>query len=202
VPSRLLLADPGPGYGNGWKVCVEKPFTLKFCVESDGLYSDEDGLYATSCGAFAVDDVWVVGGGVNDLQDFEAGDGYSNTTPWFDDVRFGVYGAPVTGIPGRPGKSPATALLGFAPNPLRGGASGTITFTLAEAGPARVEIFDLAGRLVSTVFEARGSAGENRVRWDGRDDTGRLVTSGIYFYRLAADARTFARKITVLSASS
>ncbi len=49
-------------------------YRVKFCFHSDEAYSDEDGLYATDCGPFAVDDVAVVGGGVSDVSDFEAGE--------------------------------------------------------------------------------------------------------------------------------
>ena len=105
---------------------------------------------------------------------------------------------PVTAVPGQPGEKPVTALLGFAPNPFRGGAAGAITFSLAAAGPARVEIYDLAGRHVTTVFDGRGDKGLNTARWDGRDETGRAVAGGIYFYRLQAAGETFANRLVVV----
>ncbi len=61
VPGADLRSGPGP-------------YTLKFCVDSDAAYSDEDGLYPTACGAFAVDRVSVQGGGVSYAADFETGD--------------------------------------------------------------------------------------------------------------------------------
>jgi len=47
-------------------------YTIYFLVTSDEAGSDEDGGYSSSCGAFAVDDISVVGGGNNSLDDFEA----------------------------------------------------------------------------------------------------------------------------------
>ncbi|NNF05804.1 MAG: T9SS type A sorting domain-containing protein [Candidatus Eisenbacteria bacterium] len=54
---------------------------IVFRVTSDGAYSDEDGIYATTCGAFAVDDVRLTGA-FNDLSDFESGNqGWSLSAP-------------------------------------------------------------------------------------------------------------------------
>jgi hypothetical protein len=49
------------------------PFCLRFVAESDGSYSDEDGLYPTACGHSAVDNIRL-SGAVSDFTDFEAGD--------------------------------------------------------------------------------------------------------------------------------
>jgi M6 family metalloprotease-like protein len=46
-------------------------YTVSFRVASDGAWSDEDGSYATACGAMALDDIYVVGGGENYFTDFE-----------------------------------------------------------------------------------------------------------------------------------
>jgi len=58
------------------------PVRLLFCFTSDGVYSDEDGIWPTTCGGFAVDDILVTnlqcGGTLDDLSTFEAGeDGWS-----------------------------------------------------------------------------------------------------------------------------
>ncbi len=54
------------------------PYAIKFCVDSDGAYSDEDGLYASACGALALDDIHVTGGGTNHTATFETGnDGWT-----------------------------------------------------------------------------------------------------------------------------
>lgn len=48
---------------------------VKFCFDSDEVWSDEDGLNSTTCGAFSVDNVALSGGIESPLQDFESGDG-------------------------------------------------------------------------------------------------------------------------------
>jgi flagellar hook assembly protein FlgD len=67
------------------------------------------------------------------------------------------------------------------PNPFR----DTAQLTLRGAPAGRVEIVDAAGRLVRR-FAATGSAGEQRIVWDGRDEAGRSVPPGAYFVRAGA----------------
>jgi hypothetical protein len=69
-----------------------------------------------------------------------------------------------------------------APNPFR--AATTIRFSVAAAGPATLAIHDVGGRLVRTLLDAALVPGDRRVVWDGRDDAGRALASGVYFYRL------------------
>ena len=58
-------------------------------------------------------------------------------------------------------------------------------------------IFDVAGRQVRR-FQGLGGQGLNSVTWDGRDDTGRSVASGVYLYRLVTPAGSEARRMTLL----
>jgi flagellar hook assembly protein FlgD len=50
-------------------------------------------------------------------------------------------------------------------------------------------IYDLTGRVIATLEEGAKSAGKHTARWDGRDQNGQMVASGVYFYRLQATAR-------------
>lgn len=98
---------------------------------------------------------------------------------------------------GTPGVTPvrATYLGANYPNPFHG--STTIPLGLAQAGPARLAVFDVAGRLVRTLVDGPLEAGPRVVEWDGRDDGGRAVASGFYVIRLTApgDVRTRSVKI-------
>jgi len=68
------------------------------------------------------------------------------------------------------------------PNPFN--PATEISFSLAEPSSARVTVFDAAGHRVRELFSPLSPAGECRVRWDGRDEDGRAVASGVYSYRL------------------
>jgi hypothetical protein len=60
---------------------------------------------------------------------------------------------------------------------------------------ARLAVFDVRGALVRTLVDGVLSAGPHTVEWDGVDDAGAPVGSGIYFYRLEAGARVETRKM-------
>lgn len=96
-----------------------------------------------------------------------------------------------------PPAAPSGASLGEArPNPFN--PSTNIDFALEAAGAARIRVYDAAGRLVRTLVDEPRAAGPHSVTWDGRDDEGRLVASGTYFYQLEANGRSEARKAMLL----
>ena len=67
--------------------------------------------------------------------------------------------------------------------------------------PSRVDlrIYDLSGRLVRTLHAAEAMpAGTRETPWNGRDDRGRVVATGIYFYRLQAGEFTATRRMTLM----
>jgi hypothetical protein len=78
---------------------------------------------------------------------------------------------------------PAPAEATLAPNPLN--PSATLRLRLDEPGLVEVALYDVRGRRVRTVApRAWMSAGEHRLGIDGRDDAGRSLASGVYFYRV------------------
>jgi gingipain R len=90
----------------------------------------------------------------------------------------------------------ATALLGNWPNPFN--PATTIAFETATAGRVRVSIVDARGRLVCTLAQDERPAGHHEVRWNGRDASGRAVSAGVYFARLDAGGRSWARAVTLV----
>jgi hypothetical protein len=83
------------------------------------------------------------------------------------------------------------------PLPYRGG-NLTISFATfgglgGGLGSAEVSVFDVSGRLVRKIARGSYGAGYQVVRWDGKDEHGRRVSSGIYFLRAksAGEERTF-----------
>lgn len=91
--------------------------------------------------------------------------------------------------------APVVPHLAFWPNPFVG--QGDVAFALpAGSGDYRVELFDAQGRRVRVIDRGTASADvERRIRWDGRDDSGRSVASGMYFLRMASPAVTRVVKI-------
>lgn len=72
--------------------------------------------------------------------------------------------------------------IGLAPNPFN--PRTAIQLSLPEAGRARVDIFDVRGRLVRTLVDEELPAGIHQRTWSGLDDSGRRVASGVYLIRL------------------
>lgn len=81
---------------------------------------------------------------------------------------------------------PAWATLVY-PNPFRSNAE--IRLSLPTSGEASFVIFDASGRKVRTLLDGTAPAAPV-LRWDGRDDAGRSVGSGVYFYRMATPTGT------------
>ncbi len=83
-----------------------------------------------------------------------------------------------------------------APNPFN--SRTVISWFQLRSGPARVEVFALTGQRVAVVHREPTKAGIHRVHWDGRDDQGRPLASGVYLYRLVSDHGIQTRKLTML----
>ncbi len=66
---------------------------------------------------------------------------------------------------------------------------------VAEIG---LRVHDVTGRLVRTLVEGAVEPGRHAVAWDGRDERGAPVASGVYFVRLSAGERSSAKKILLL----
>ncbi len=73
-----------------------------------------------------------------------------------------------------------------------------LSFDLPSAGEAKLRVFDVRGRLVTTLVDAPMQAGRHQVIWEGLDSAGHPVSSGIYFYRLEFDGKALTHRMTVL----
>ncbi len=74
----------------------------------------------------------------------------------------------------------------------------TFRFSLAHPGRARFAVYDVAGRRVATLADDHLPLGEHALTWDGRDDAGRSLPSGVYLYRLDAGGRSLGGKLVRL----
>ncbi|HDI83141.1 MAG TPA: T9SS type A sorting domain-containing protein, partial [candidate division WOR-3 bacterium] len=68
------------------------------------------------------------------------------------------------------------------PNPFN--ASTSIKYTLPTRAHIELNIYNIQGQLVRTLLSGEKSPGTHKVNWDGRNERGRNVSSGIYFYQL------------------
>ncbi len=74
----------------------------------------------------------------------------------------------------------------------------TISFDLGRPGLAKLAVYDVRGYLVTVLAERNYPAGRHELVWDGRDQAGRAVDSGVYLVRMTAADVTKSRKILLL----
>lgn len=82
------------------------------------------------------------------------------------------------------------------PNPFN--PTTNIRFSLPRSGHVRLDIYNILGRRVRTLVDEALLAGHKLVTWDGKDENGNDVSSGIYFYRLQTGNFSQARKMILL----
>ncbi len=99
--------------------------------------------------------------------------------------------SPVEGVPAK-----AVTLAQNQPNPFN--PRTTIAFTLAHPGWVDLRVHDLAGRLVTVLWQGETVAGPHEVPWNGTDRYGRSVSSGTYIYRLEANGQVVSRTMQLV----
>ncbi len=95
-----------------------------------------------------------------------------------------------------PSAVPGFALFGAVPNPFN--PSTQIRYTLAVVGPVQMDVYDVAGRRVRTLVDEVLPVGDHQVHWDGRDQSGQAVSSGVYFARLRSGGETQSQRMTLM----
>ena len=89
-----------------------------------------------------------------------------------------------------------TRLVGNVPNPFN--PTTEIRFELSKRTAVNLEVYNVSGQRVRTLVDESRSAGTHAVTWDGRDDNGSSVSSGVYFYRLRAGDFSESRRMTLI----
>jgi hypothetical protein len=82
------------------------------------------------------------------------------------------------------------------PNPFN--ATTRIVFSLPRKAEATLVVYNVLGQHVRTLARSVFSAGEHEVMWDGIDESGAEVSSGVYFYRLVSETQRVTRKMVLL----
>jgi hypothetical protein len=82
------------------------------------------------------------------------------------------------------------------PNPFT--ASTQIDYVLPQAGRVTLTVWDAGGRCVRILVDACKPQGNHSIRWDGKDEAGNPLPSGVYFSRLDADYSTLTQRIVLI----
>jgi hypothetical protein len=89
-----------------------------------------------------------------------------------------------------------TKLKGNYPNPFN--PETTINFSLNEAGPVELAIYNIKGQKIKTLVNETLPAQNYNIVWNGRDDNNQQVSSGVYFYRMNTSTYTSTRKMILM----
>ncbi|MEE9271615.1 MAG: right-handed parallel beta-helix repeat-containing protein [Candidatus Krumholzibacteria bacterium] len=101
-----------------------------------------------------------------------------------------------TGIRPENGKAQRLIRVTNHPNPFN--PRTIITYSVASPGQVKVGVYDVRGRMVTTLVREFKIPGEYTMDWDGRDSRGNQVGTGVYFVRLETGGQTASRKIVFL----
>lgn len=85
------------------------------------------------------------------------------------------------------------------PNPFN--PSTTISYALDTQTYVKLDIYNITGQFVNTLHDGYKSAGNHAVLWNGQDEMGKPVASGIYFYRIQTDRTTQIKKMLLLDSA-
>ena len=89
-----------------------------------------------------------------------------------------------------------TALYGNYPNPFN--PSTVISFDKAEPGFVQIDIFNIRGQKVRSLVNNFYDAGTHKAEWDGSDDAGRNLASGVYFYQMKTEEINDIRRMVLM----
>ena len=81
---------------------------------------------------------------------------------------------------------------------LSGNDHTSINYKISKAGKASIIIYNYLGQKIKTFINEEKEPGSYTLHWDGRNENGDLISSGIYYYRLLLDKKTIIRKMIVL----
>jgi hypothetical protein len=103
----------------------------------------------------------------------------------------------VTAIDSREGATPEMFYLAQNyPNPFN--PETTVEFALPKPSHVKLQIYNLLGQPIRTLIDEKIDAGFNSIKWEGRDDGGRQMPSGVYLYQMRAGSFVATRKLVLM----
>ena len=112
-----------------------------------------------------------------------------------EDIVFAMLAVDI-GVTGEP-EILVTELYGNFPNPFSN--STTVSFSLKEKSHVKLSLYNIKGQLVATLIDdMMNSVANHEIVWNGKDENGKPVSSGIYFYKLETNNKTFIQKMILM----
>ena len=116
-------------------------------------------------------------------------------TIYFDDLQIRVVGTP-TGITSKEDGPKVYELFSNYPNPFN--PSTVIRYNIPHESNISLVVYNVLGQEVRSLFSGHANAGRFEAIWDGRDNVGQTVGTGVYFYRLNTGSVALVKKMLLL----
>ena len=97
-----------------------------------------------------------------------------------------------------PNSPTVTKLIGNYPNPFNPSTKITFSLSADDAKNAKIEIYNVKGQKIKQLRITNNELGMNEVVWNGKDNSGNSVSSGIYLYKLTAGSKTQTKKMILM----
>ena len=171
-----IMYSKGTNYGPGWPILeASVPYRLTFTVKDDAPVGPTELSFRSQFANLFDEQLQPVIVNVNGIT--------------FSIERTGVIDLDSPSLPSE------YKLSQNYPNPFN--PETEIRYQLPEAGLVRLDVFNILGQRVSTLVDEMQDAGYKAVKWNGRDDWGLDLPSGIYFYRVKVGAFSASRKMVL-----
>jgi hypothetical protein len=82
------------------------------------------------------------------------------------------------------------------PNPFN--PETVISFSLKEDDRVRISVYNIRGERIYTLLDSNLEAGEHSLLWEGKDDQGRVMPTGVYFYRMETSKESLSKKMLLI----
>ncbi len=183
------VAPPGGLLSSG----IERGFSLGSYYANDRAYDmSVEPAFSVPHTASSVTIVWWLGATTGGAAQNWQGE---TDESWAIDNLAVTVSTAVTAIGDTPAFPKSLTLLPNSPNPF--GSSTEVRVGLPHEADVRLDVFDVAGRRVASRDAGRMNAGWVRIGFDGRDDRGRALASGVYFYRVTAGRETTTHRMVI-----
>ena len=121
--------------------------------------------------------------------------GYTFSGWNIDDIE--ILGLPIDDESAVDNRVPGLTTLGRpAPNPFN--PRTIVSFSVDRPRQVTISVFDMTGRRIAVIADQAYNAGSHTVEWNGRDSSGRAVSSGTYLVRMETEDRVVARKVMLI----
>jgi hypothetical protein len=141
---------------------------------------------------------WLIVGNETTSLNAKRFDTRENTNPAFRPELTVTYDNSTVGVESDQSRPLAFALHEIFPNPLSLSASAHIRYELPRPSPVRLVVYNLLGEKIRTLVDTPQTAGVKQITWDGTNDAGARVATGMYLYRIEAGAFAATRKLAII----